>query len=322
MIDHARGFHYHRTMSKLTTWLQTHFRVNDIVRDEYKFPCPRCQHPNFYFNIRKNLGWCHRATCHWAPTLEDLVKLVGVSPEEDTGFKVYTPVANPVGHQDETPLQLPKNAGPVIFTDPKHGTGTHCSKAVGALQSRGIKVDDMIKWDIRYNAIEDRIYVPIYEEGKLVNWVSRKVWGSPVDHPKEKRYLYAPGRSTTKYLLGWGEAKHWQRLTLVENTFNAIWLRDRLQCSTNFGSHLSKDQVAKIVKSQIKSVVLIWDEGADPRAEKAVRALHRQGVRAAFIQIHGQPDDHRIDFLEKWCDTAHELALNDKEYRLERRCKD
>jgi hypothetical protein len=249
------------------------------------------------------------------------VKLVGVSPEEDTGFKVYTPVANPVGHQDEVPLQLPKTAEPIIHVHPEHGMGTNWTMAVKALGKRGIGPDTILKWDIRYNPHEDRIYVPIYEEGKLVNWVSRKRWDSVI-HSNEKRYLYAPGRSTTKYFLGWGEAKTWQRLTLVENTFNAIWLRDRLQCSTNFGSHLSKDQVAKIVKSQIKSVVLIWDEGADARAEKAVRALHRQGVRAAYIQIHGQPDDHRIDFLEKWCDTAHELALNDKEYRLERRCKD
>jgi hypothetical protein len=170
---------------------------------------------------------------------------------------------------------------------------------------RRLTTQDIIKWNIHYDPISTRIIVPVYEEGKLVQYVGRLLWGVDAD-ATEKRYKYASGASIGKYLLGWGEAKRWEKLTLVENTFNAIWLRDKLYCSTNFGSHLSIEQIDKIEKSKVKSVVLLWDEGAEARAEKAVRQLHKRAINAVYLVIKGQPDNYALEDVVEICNNAHQ----------------
>ena len=81
----------------------------------------------------------------------------------------------------------------------------------------------------------------------------------------------------------------WDKLVLVENTFVSMWLRD-LNCTTNFGSHLSDVHVDKLVRSKVKHVTFLWDEGAN--AQKAQRKLKEAGVPSTVIFIKGQPDDH------------------------------
>ena len=304
-------------MSKLTDWLSNHFHIDDIIyKKEYKFPCPKCQHPNFYFNVKKQKGWCHRATCHFSPGLKDLIKIVGYGPEEDVGLPSYRELETNIPNIE---IILPPGCEPIIDCDPVDGGQRILSRPLNALwMHRNIGPEACIKWDIRYRERDKRIYVPIYENGKLVQYISRKEWGVPI-FDGEKRYVYAAGAPVTHYLLGWGEAKRWDRLTLVENTFNAIWLRDELYCSTNFGSHLSETQIDKIVKSNIKSVVLIWDEGTDERAEKAIRRLHNESISAVYVQINKQPDNWPPGWLRQIADEAHVLALEDKELRLDKK---
>lgn len=179
-------------------------------------------------------------------------------------------------------------------------------------RERRLFLQDILKWNIHFDPTTNRIIVPVYEEGKLVQYVGRLLWGVRGTGAGDKRYKYASGASIGKYLLGWGEAKRWEKLTLVENTFNAIWLRDKLYCSTNFGSHLSKEQIDKIEKSKVKSVVLLWDEGAEARAEKAVRQLHKRAINAVYLVIKGQPDDYRLEDLIEICNNAHEQTKGGK----------
>ncbi len=291
-------------MTKIEAWLLNSFPVDTKVGAEYKFPCPKCSHDNFYFNSRKLKGFCHRAACHFSPSLKELVKLIGHGPDEEAGFIPF-----PANNLDDkqAKISLPPNAVPLVYLDESNMWMTRYQNPLHALErERRLFLQDILKWNIHFDPTTNRIIVPVYEEGKLVQYVGRLLWGVRGTGEGDKRYKYASGASIGKYLLGWGEAKRWEKLTLVENTFNAIWLRDKLYCSTNFGSHLSKEQIDKIEKSKVKSVVLLWDEGAEARAEKAVRQLHKRAINAVYLVIKGQPDDYRLEDLIEICNNAHQ----------------
>ena len=100
---------------------------------------------------------------------------------------------------------------------------------------------------------------------------------------------------------------------MIENTFNSIWLRDSFHCTTNFGSHLSKEHIRKLVNSNVKSVVFLWDEGAHLRSESAVRSLKKEGIRCVSVKIRGQPDAYQIEKLKAIIEQARQVIIQNPE---------
>lgn len=257
-------------------WLIKAFEVKNIKNNEANFPCPKCSHESFYFNINKKIGFCHRASCHSKITLKQLISHVGYPPESSP----YGPRIVQNG-RSTSDLTLPSCA--LKITDPE---------TIEALGKRGVSKADIGRFDIR--ASKSYIYVPVFFEGKLVQFVSRRInrigkdWFK--DIPKGVlRYKYAKAEKISNFIFGWGECKFWEQLVLVENTFVSIWLRD-LGVTTNFGSNLSDKQIDLIVHSNIKQVIFLWDEGAD--SQKAIKKLKAVGVPSKAINIKGQPDDY------------------------------
>jgi len=260
-------------------WILGAFAVEKRQGNELNFPCPKCGHESHYFNIKKQVGYCHRAGCHATFDIEEIIRIVGYPPE----LAGYVPGMEKKKKR-EVKVKLPRGAVRVGPND----------VAVSALAERGVTWDLIQKFDIHTN--DTHIIVPIYENGELVQYNSRRVnkkathteWFSAID-PDALRYKYASGRPITDFILGWDECKMWDEITLVENTFVSMWLRD-LKVTTNFGSYLSPRQVDMLLHSKIQRVTLLWDEGAD--SQKAVRKLRKVGIPARRIDILGQPDDY------------------------------
>lgn len=280
-------------------WININFKVLNRTGSEVQFPCPKCKHESFYFNVGKRVGFCHRAKCGWKPTLQVLLEYVGSARQylsEMTSEEMDT--AGPVAD-----VTLPEGAQQIVYYEDGE-LMTKLPTAFKALKSRGISPEDQARFLLRFDG--QRVYIPVYRGGELVNYVGRAAWWF---ENTLKRYKYPYGHSIVQHLFNWEECKLWDRLTLVENTFNAMWLREALNCSTNFGSYLSKDQAQLICNSKIESVALLWDEGADKRAEKAVDRLATEfGIPAAYCKLSGQPDDHTLDFLIEAADLTHEAA--------------
>ncbi len=274
-------------------WMLGAFEVQKRQGNELNFPCPTCGHEAYYFNIKKQVGYCHRAGCHTTHNIEDMINIVGYSPE----LSGYVP-----GMEKEekkvVEVTLPWGAEKIGPDD----------VAVSALAERGVTWDMIQKFDIHTN--KTHIIVPIYEDGKLVQYNSRRVnkrvthsqWFSAID-PDALRYKYASGVPITNFILGWEESRLWNKLVLVENTFVAIWLRD-LGVTTNFGSYLSDVQIDKLVHSNVKHVTLLWD-GPDANGrgaaspQKAQRKLKRVGIPSNIIYIDGQPDEYEKEEIKE-----------------------
>jgi len=269
----------------IAQWIIGAFAVRSKRGDELSFPCPICDHDSCYFNIKKQKGFCHRASCHTVFDIKKLTDIIGY-PIELAG---YVPALDKK-KKPISPVTLPQDA--TMITD---------GQEVDALALRGVTKDMIQKFKIHTN--DTHIIVPIYDEGVLVQYNSRRVnKKAPVDRwfsdipTNALRYKYAPNTPVTNFILGWEECKLWDKLVLVENTFVAIWLRD-LGVTTNFGSYLSDTQINKIVHSNVKHVTFLWDEGAN--AQLYERKLKKVGVPSRVVYIKGQPDDHTKDEIKE-----------------------
>jgi predicted RNA-binding Zn-ribbon protein involved in translation (DUF1610 family) len=273
------------TSSKdILNWILSSFPVSKVNEGEVQFPCPDCGHDSHYFNIKKKIGFCHRSSCHRKTSLEYLTDLIGYGPE----LSGYVPEFDSDFKSTFTgEVSLPEGLKPA----------TEDEQVMDFLINiRGLKFNNIKNNKIQCR--EDMIVVPVYHEGKLVQYLGRFIDRSLKDISKVagRRYDYFKGAPITNFFYNWDQCKREESITLVENTFNAISYSNYFNCTSTFGSHLSDSQVSLLVSSMVKTVFILWDEGAN--WTKASRALREQGIRATGIYIKGQPDDHSIRALE------------------------
>lgn len=272
--------------SNIISWLRKHGKVTIVIDSEVHMSCPKCDHIQFYFNVSKAVGFCHRASCHWKPSIKALSEHWGSEPS-DMG---WTPVPQVV--VEHKPLvSLPKNVRPVVQLYQISYT-TRILDAYNWLIKRKLTPEQIYHWGIV--ADDKRIYVPVYHKGNLVQYIGR-IYGP---NTLGVKYKYATGASITNFLFGWDE-QDWTWMTLVENTFVSMWLRDEVNCTTNFGSHLSSTQIGLIARSKVKEVIFIWDEDALYKASSAALKLRHHGINSKFISIIGQPDEYPIEFIRE-----------------------
>ena len=273
------------TEHDIAQWILGAFAVTNRHGAELQFACPVCDHPSFYWNAKKGIGYCHRASCRQTFGMDAMIHWLGYGPEH-TGYSVKAPPS-----RTAPPLALPPGVVPISQSD----------DAVEALATRGVT------WPLiqqfRISQDDKRLYVPIYEAGTLVQYNSRKVDKSkPPSQWFEagpKPYQYASGHPITHYFLGWDECKMWDRITLVENTFVSMWLRSSLYATATFGSHLSDVHIGKLMHSNIKHVTFLWDEHTERASQKAQRNLKALGIPSTVVNIKGQPDDHTLEELQE-----------------------
>jgi len=278
----------------IVEWFHRTLGVDSVHNNEIKTKCPVCDGEVFYFNIRKKVGICHKASCGFTPKLEQLIELVGFAPDEAGVWE----------HEEKAPKEIEVVLPGVPILQQLMGQlMTSNEDALAYLRGRGIDDQTILNWELTCDG--DRIYVPIRYEGKLVNFNSRLL-----PHHEGKKYLYCPGAKTSHYILGWEECKEWEKLTLVENTFVSLAYRKKLLCSTTFGSNISDVQADMIGRANIRSVALLWDQGAEKNAARSVRKLHARGVRAAYWSIKGQPDDYPMEWVMRQADKVHDAAYD------------
>lgn len=286
----------------LLRWLNKHFEVKEYKNSEALLVCPSCFKPKLYFNVNKKVGHCHWDRCKYHINGVKLITLIQLAGDRPDTLPVWADEEPPPVVQE---VSLPEDSIPVVaMKDGKYFT-FHMD-ALAALSKRGITPEAVHRFDIHID--NNRVYIPIYQSGVLRQYVGRAHWWLPKQ--SEIRYKYASGISIKKFLFNYDAVKRWDRVTLVENTFNGIWLRD-LKFTSNFGSDLSAEQIQLLSRSNVKSVALLWDEGAEVAAEKSVNRLTKHGIPASFGVIRRQPDDHPIEWLEQ---ASHELHATDKQW--------
>lgn len=289
-------------MNSVLDWLKAAFAVQYLKGAEANFHCPFCGHSRFYFNWKKGVGFCHRASCGVKPSLEDLVELKGYGPSD----YYVSPAPEPVAEKPK--VELPDGLWSITsITDPW---------LVKALQYRGVTIDKISQY--RLLGFANRVYIPITYKGELVQYIGRAIDrtkdpkdGFKTDHLQ--RFKYASNVPISNFIFDWDNVQHWEKLTLVENTIVAI-ANDDLYITTNFGSHLSDKQIKLIEKSKAKSVVLIWDEGSEHKADEAASKLRKSGIQTMYAKIKSQPDDHPKEEIKEISTYLHSISKLTKKF--------
>lgn len=278
----------------LRDWLSANFSVQNIKGSECLLVCPACNRPKLYFNVSKKIGYCHYAGCDYHTRscfLRDLQEhalgwpsAANLEEDGDWGSDTEERVSKEV--------VLPESAIPLVdLVD-----GEYIPRfpiASSAVAARGVSVKDQYRFDIQLSS--GRIVIPIWHDGVLVQWIARVPWWIPTTN--KMKYMYASGPKVGNYLFNYGEMRSRPYLTLVENTYNSIWLRNILNTTSIFGSNLTDEQVKLITRSAAQKVLIMFDEGAEEKAEQAKHKLGAAGIPAAVVEITGQPDDHNEEWL-------------------------
>lgn len=291
----------------LQQWLNKNFGVTSVQGKEIQFPCPKCHHPAFYFNLEKKIGYCHKANCHFKPGMKELNKYSRFqkAPESLSDARYVEQGLEPA----RAPIALPSSAQPLVERI-EGQLMSYYQEVVDKVAARGVSPENQYRFKFAWDG--SRVYIPIYFQGKLVNYVGRAAWWFDTGL---KRYSYCTGANTRDCLFNWDQCKLNSSLVLVENTFNGIWLSDHCHATSNFGSDLSKTQIDLIANSKVKTVLFLWDEGAEWAAGRAATRLKAKGIDAAYLKIKGQPDDYSIEFLLPWIEyglsNAREKAILD-----------
>jgi len=270
----------------------------DPAADETVFRCPKCKHPRFYFNLRKGVGFCQRGSCHWAPTARSLFKFWGLSIDLIPAFS-EAPVSEP-----SSTVELLSGAHQLLLK--REGElVSHCIRcqqdAQRLFEARHIPYEAQYRFKIHANS--SRIIVPVYEtkidRPELVFYVARlKFWDEDFwTSQGALKYKYPEDAKKGDHLFHWDALKVRKNIVLVENTFNAIWLRD-FGATTSFGSQLSRKQIELISRSRVENVCILWDEDAKKSADTAAKALRSAGVNAQAAILSDEPEAHSLAQLE------------------------
>lgn len=265
--------------------------------EEFRFPCPRCGHKAHYFNVKKGVGYCHHASCKATTTVQNLEKYWGKSPQ--SAIVGFTKTIESTPSTEQEVLTLPEKARALIIREEGRLLSYFPDVVTEIQRSRFITPEQMFRWSLHIDPEDERIIIPVFGHGILQNYVSRSIWWEE-SKTSYKRYKYPRGRNIKDWIFGWDEAKRWTELSLVENTFNAIWLRNHLYCTTAFGSDLSKKQIKDIQDSKATKITFLWDYGAEVRAQKAIDRLKYVSCRMVRLtKNRPQPDDWTVEELQQ-----------------------
>ena len=253
---------------------------------EKKIACPSCGRNKCFLNTAKKVAQCFRPSCGWKAGPSKLISLGLISPLGLQDLATQLNTERPVG-----PPTLPENTESIVYKD----NGLFMTKYPTAcleVQKRGVSIEDQYRFQLHIDS--QRIYIPVYAGGEMVNYVGRAHWWY---HNNYQRYKYPKNISTTNYLFNWDECKNFEYLTIVENTFNAIRYRKLINSTSSFGSRLSKTQVRLIAQSRVNFCIILFDSGAERKSELAVSELRDSGVNAVRLKIAGQPDDYSNEYI-------------------------
>lgn len=252
--------------------------------------CPKCGHSKFYLNDQKRVGYCHRASCRWSPGPREIL--------QHFPHLALLPATTEPHREEHSEISLPEGSQPIFNLD-----GSISAEDVVQRVEKDRRVPREVQRQADIHHTDGRVVLPVYSEGKLVAYVARSKWWLQVQ--PSMRYKYPSGASMGSYLYNWQQAQYLERLTLVENSFNALWIRG----AAVFGSRLTQRQQRLIQCSKARSVAVLFDRGAESAAEEAVEALQRGGVPAAYARLQGQPDDLSDYEVSQVIGEVHKAAL-------------
>ena len=166
---------------------------------------------------------------------------------------------------------------------------TNCLAALEYLHKRGVGMQAIFDYDLRYNGSMNAVIFPIYRDGKSYGWQARKI--NP--EPGELRMIsYSFNKS--RFLLNYDRAKTADKIVLVEGPFDCVHCDvSGFGSVASLGKGVSQDQIGLILNSSAKDVYIGLDPDAFIEMYEVVSCI---GLNKRVHRM--APPKHREDFGE------------------------
>lgn len=250
---------------------------------EMSFHCPfhKDKTPSLFINFDRGIFNCF--SCGRKGSIESLFKeLIGSSMYKTLGIN-YTPFSVYARVHQTQPFDVKEEDNTKLkhvylnFDSSKLGSIKDYPEVLEYLQRRGIKLTTANSMKFRYvkeplsintTLFEDRLLIPIYEDGRLISIEGRKIGELKNTEPK---VLY-PKNCTVNSLYDIDNLNRDETLYVVEGLMDLAVLRSSLffkNSSSIFGANLTDRQLKLL--SEFKKVTYIPD--SDQAGEKTVDKL-------------------------------------------------
>ena len=143
----------------------------------------------------------------------------------------------------EYDLEIIERLHQSVFTNPK---------AIKYYQDRKIDKDSVVKYKLGYSEKQDMVTIPVYSpDGLCLGFVGRSIEG--------KVFKNTPGLPKSKTLFNLQRAKRYDKVFVVESSFDAIRLEQvGVHAVATLGATISKEQ-RKLLKQYFNQVIVLGD---------------------------------------------------------------
>jgi DNA primase len=293
-------------MNKLDVLSQHLGNYKLMAGGNYYFACPSCSHRNnkLTINIEKNVFACFHCGIKGRSFLY-LLKLAGVAnPNQykkifnETRQINIADIDNIFGEEPliENKLTLPKGYENLFRNIEKE----FYKRAVDYLLQRGLRKEDILKYDIHYSVSEQRVLFPSYDKDSNLNYyVARSI------QPFEN-YKYKNARASKRNVIFNEHLIEWNKpLYIVEGIFDAILSRKNavpiLGSNIGTGSLLFK----RLLENRTE-VIIALDADAKKKVVNLINKLVKFNVKVTYVDW----EDEKRDIAEIGSEEFEEIVMS------------
>lgn len=196
---------------------------------------------------------------------------------------------------------------------------------------RNIPYKRAVRYDLGWctdGFFKNRLVVPVVQNGELVTYHARYMkkqpplqqcrdcFGSGKNEKgkrcrdckgqgkvRAKKVLYPKGSKTSRMLFNIDRARDRERIVLCEDVFSAMAVG--VEGVGTFGTSLSKYQLALLLTTAAREIVVMWDRDAIDKAyEEADRLAEHWSVRVVKLPDVRDPDEHSRASIRRMIERA------------------
>ena len=278
-------------MDKLSILAQHLGNYKTMAGQNHYFECPSCHHHNkkLTIHIEKNVFSCFHCEIKGRSFIY-LLKLAGVSNLtqykkvfNEEAKKNIGDIDNIFGEEPliENKLTLPKGYENLFRNIKKE----FYKRAVDYLLQRGLRKEDLLKYDIHYSVSEQRVLFPSYDKDSNLNYyVARSI------QPFEN-YKYKNARASKRHVIFNEHLIEWNKpLYIVEGIFDAILSRKNavpiLGSNIGTGSLLFK----RLLENRTE-VIIALDADAKKKVVNLINKLVKFNVKVTYVDWENEKRD-------------------------------
>jgi DNA primase len=265
-------------------------------KGNYAFKCPFCTHHKNKMEVnlrttakRENFWHCWICGAK-GKTLLSLFKKIKAPTNKIAELNILVVPEN-VKNIEISTLHLPKEFISLINSIEDRVAQIEAKHALKFLKQRGLKQDDIIKYNIGFckdGKYGGRVIIPSYNEDRKLNYFIAR------DYKGETPQKYKNPPVAAKDVIGFELYINWDApIILVEGMFDALTIKRNV--IPLFGKAIHGKLMEKLVKASVDRIYIALDNDARRDALKQAEMLMSYGKEVYMVEMEGK-DANEIGF--------------------------